>query len=103
MNKKEIKIANRVLKELGVYSNYYRELNGAGKKDAIVFLSKRSFKTFISYSFPWLHTKKGHFFWEMISIFFNAAPLERMEKYKLFEEVSILKKHLKLTKKHDFK
>ena len=56
-------------------------------------------------SFVWEKTKKGHWFWETINNFFmfNVKSSERMEKYKLFEEVSILKKHLKLTKKHDFK
>ena len=102
MNKEEKKIANRVLKELGVYCNYYRELD---KPDKEVFFSNCSIKSFINCSFVWEKTKKGHWFWETINNFFmfNVKSPERMEKYKLFEEVAILKKHLKLTKKHDFK
>ena len=100
MNKEEKKIANRVLKELGVYCNYYRELDVPDKE--ALFLNC-NFKGFISCGFVWNGTKKGHRFWQTINEFFQRKSPERMEKYKLFEEVSTLKKHLKSTKKHDFK
>lgn len=96
MTKKEFKILTRVLKELGVYNNYFKDLRTKNKPGIVEFKKRMSMydlHSVIDQSLYWINTTKGFTFWKNVHSFFlynsngfrkgGQTLLEYIESFKL--------------------